>query len=338
MTARALAAALVATTMIGSASAKNLPEIFAELGPSVARVEFVGELYNGERETGTGSGFLVSEDGLILTCRHVLPDPANYRSFEIYVRFGGRDQPAVKARAIWSASSADIALLEVIDPAGAPLRLDAAAPLPGTSVAALGFPINLDLNITSGIVSGRDPPHHYVMDTTINPGNSGGPIITMTGRVIGVAWGAHLVWKNGNQTTPLQGIRLFTPISAFISELPQPYRERINASAAPPFESAVLPEQLRRSFTIDVVKDDHPVVFAPDQRSYALNFDAEPGYRIVDTNLTRISDTRLSGLAVEVSPSGDRATVRFNLTSGPLTDQWRGWFESTLELTQVRAR
>jgi len=141
----------------------------------------------------TGSGFVVSGDGRIITNEHVV-DGAE----QVTVRIGtsGDEQPATVLAAD---ASKDLALLQV-DTGGTQLPAlelaDSGAVGVGDPVYAIGNPYGLDHTLTSGIVSalGRDieapdgTPISGVIqtDAAINPGNSGGALLNADGKVIGV--------------------------------------------------------------------------------------------------------------------------------------------------------
>lgn len=134
-----------------------------------------------------GSGFLISADGYVLTCAHVV-DGAS----EIVVRL--RDRREFNAQLIGLDKRSDIALLK-IGATGLP-RVDVGDPHKlgvGEWVLAIGSPFGFDSSATAGIVSatGRSlPKENYTpfiqTDVAINPGNSGGPLFNLDGKVVGV--------------------------------------------------------------------------------------------------------------------------------------------------------
>lgn len=138
-------------------------------------------------ESSLGSGFIVSPDGYILTCAHVVD-----RARDIQVRLNDRRE--YSARLIGSDRRSDIALLK-IETGGLPTVVigDAAKLNVGEWVLAIGSPFGFDNSATVGIVSakGRTLPNENYMtfiqtDVPINPGNSGGPLFNLKGEVVGV--------------------------------------------------------------------------------------------------------------------------------------------------------
>jgi serine protease Do len=135
-----------------------------------------------------GSGFVISEDGLILTNNHVVED---VEKIEIVFKDGTRS----KGEIVGTDPKTDIALIRAKEKRNyVPLRLgDSDAMLPGDWVIAIGNPFGLDHTVTAGIVSatGRDigqgPYDDFIQtDAAINPGNSGGPLVNLAGEVIGI--------------------------------------------------------------------------------------------------------------------------------------------------------
>lgn len=141
-----------------------------------------------DRETSSlGSGFIISEDGYILTNHHVV-DGAD----EVIVRLDNRQE--YDAKVIGSDKDSDVALIK-IDAKNLPtLEYGSTSDLKvGEWVLAIGSPFGFDHTVTAGIVSakGRSLPNdNYIpfiqTDVAINPGNSGGPLFNMDGEVIGI--------------------------------------------------------------------------------------------------------------------------------------------------------
>ena len=139
-----------------------------------------------------GSGFVIDRRGDIVTNDHVVQNATNVR-----VGFsGGATYPA---RIVGTDPSTDLAVIRVDAPASAlhPLRLaDSGVARVGDTVFAIGNPFGLDRTMTAGIISatGRDIqapnglgiPNAIQTDAPINHGNSGGPLLSASGRVVGV--------------------------------------------------------------------------------------------------------------------------------------------------------
>ncbi|SOZ35424.1 DegQ family serine endoprotease [Cupriavidus neocaledonicus] len=138
-----------------------------------------------EQSRGVGSGFIISQDGYVMTNAHVVADAET-----IYVTLP--DKREFKAKLIGSDKRTDVALLKV-EASGLP-RLplgDSNKVRAGEWVLAIGSPFGLDNSVTAGIVSakGRDTGDYLPFiqtDVAVNPGNSGGPLINLRGEVIGI--------------------------------------------------------------------------------------------------------------------------------------------------------
>src|SRR6267378_4774520 len=134
-----------------------------------------------------GSGFVISQDGYVLTNAHVVEG-----ADEITVKF--TDKRELKAKVIGADKRTDIALIK-IDATGLPaVRFGDPAKLKvGEWVVAIGSPFGFENTVTAGIVSAKGrslPQENFVpfiqTDVAINPGNSGGPLFNMRGEVVGI--------------------------------------------------------------------------------------------------------------------------------------------------------
>ena len=139
------------------------------------------------RSSALGSGFVISEDGFVVTNNHVI-DGAD----EILIEFfGGRELPA---EVIGTDPKTDIALLKVEADAALPFVSfgDSDTARVGDWVMAMGNPLGQGFSVSAGIVSARNRAlsgtyDDYIQtDAAINRGNSGGPLFDMDGNVIGV--------------------------------------------------------------------------------------------------------------------------------------------------------
>ncbi|MEC8996509.1 MAG: Do family serine endopeptidase [Pseudomonadota bacterium] len=134
-----------------------------------------------------GSGFILTNDGYIMTNNHVVSN-----SSEILITLS--DETVLEAQLIGSDSRSDLALLKV-DGRNLPIVSVATADnlKVGEWVLAIGSPFGFSHTVTAGIVSGKQrklPDESYVpyiqTDVAINPGNSGGPLFNLSGDVVGV--------------------------------------------------------------------------------------------------------------------------------------------------------
>lgn len=135
----------------------------------------------------SGSGFIISEDGYVLTNNHVVAG-----ADEVTVRLTDRRQ--FVAKVIGTDVRSDIALLKV-DAEDLPYVTTGSSESlkVGEWVLAIGSPFGFDFSVTAGIVSAKQralPNESYVpfiqTDVAINPGNSGGPLFNLDGEVVGI--------------------------------------------------------------------------------------------------------------------------------------------------------
>ena len=138
-----------------------------------------------EVQRGVGSGFIISNDGYVLTNAHVV-DGAD----DVIVTL--TDRREFKAKVLGSNKRSDVALLKV-DVSNLPYLTvgDSDKIRVGEWVIAIGSPFNLENTVTAGIISAksRDTGDFLPLiqsDVAVNPGNSGGPLINMRGEVIGI--------------------------------------------------------------------------------------------------------------------------------------------------------
>ena len=148
---------------------------------------------------GSGSGFVVSADGMVYTNHHVVSEKeATMVVTEIHILW--KNGESRQAELIASDEIADFAMLKIIPNEETPnetfdyVKLaDSDKVLPGQMVAAIGSPLDHGFSITSGIVSAINRQSRkgrwvsYIQtDTVINKGNSGGPLFDLNGDVIGM--------------------------------------------------------------------------------------------------------------------------------------------------------
>jgi len=229
----------------------------AQIAPSVLNVEGVG---------GTGSGFVFTPDGLILTNSHVIagaPHPG------VTLLDGRR----LRADVVGDDPDTDLAVVRVSASDLRPATLgDSSSLMPGQLVVAIGNPFGFQHTVTAGVVSalgrglrartGRLMENLIQTDAALNPGNSGGPLVTSDARVVGI--NTAIIFGG-------QGIAFAVPVNtarAVISALIRDGRVRrailgISAHTAPiarrivhdhslPHESGVLVSEVQRGSPADL--------------------------------------------------------------------------------------
>jgi putative serine protease PepD len=168
----------------------DVKAVLAAVEPAVVQV-VSGE---GDFGTGTGTGFIVSDDGQILTNAHVVAGATDVR-----VRLSGQSTARPATVIGVDDDGDDVALLQLDDLAGLPEPLPVAplgsgtASEVGDSVVAVGYALGLrgTPTVTAGIVSAKDRSVDLLNgliqhDASISPGNSGGPLVNAAGEVIGI--------------------------------------------------------------------------------------------------------------------------------------------------------
>lgn len=156
--------------------------------------EFFGDNMLRPREyvqSGIGTGFIISEDGYIVTNQHVIDNAT-----EIKVNIAGEKKQYV-ARIIGQDKELDLAVIK-IDGANKFTTVslgDSQKNRVGEWVVAIGNPYGLDHTVTAGVISATGRPmkiedrvykNLIQTDAAINPGNSGGPLLNLQGEVIGI--------------------------------------------------------------------------------------------------------------------------------------------------------
>jgi putative serine protease PepD len=178
--------AVASNPVPGKDAASTAGSVYATASPAVVSVK---------TNEGSGTGFLISRDGKLVTNAHVVGS-----SSRVIVRFGSRGS-SLDAAVIGTDASDDLAVLSIdagaIPKAVKPLQFaDSRTVRIGDPAIAIGNPFGLDRTATQGIVSavGRhiEAPNGFEIDSVIqtdapiNPGNSGGPLLDSSAHVIGV--------------------------------------------------------------------------------------------------------------------------------------------------------
>lgn len=171
---------------------QTISQLYQTISPSVLHIKNKGRKSGEGKPVGeaTGSGFLISSDGYIVSNHHVVQGAR-----ELFATLG--DGTTLNAELKGSDASTDMAILKVDGKSFPALSFaDSDKIRPGQIAVAIGNPYGLQQTITAGVVSavgrslragnGRLIDDIIQTDAALNPGNSGGPLLDSTGHVIGV--------------------------------------------------------------------------------------------------------------------------------------------------------
>ncbi|HEX8637106.1 MAG TPA: trypsin-like peptidase domain-containing protein [Pyrinomonadaceae bacterium] len=166
-----------------------------KISPSVVKIEVeanrrIANTKPQPAQTGSGSGFIFTSDGFILTNSHVVH---NAGKIHVVAENGSR----FAAELIGDDPDTDLAVIRVSAPNVVPARLGSSGRLKvGQMAIAIGNPLGFQTTVTAGVVSalgrslrgrsGRLIDDVIQTDAALNPGNSGGPLVNSRGEVIGV--------------------------------------------------------------------------------------------------------------------------------------------------------
>jgi serine protease Do len=252
---------------------------------------------------GIGSGFIVSEDGYILTNAHVVAEAK-----EVTVRMADAKRE-FKAKVVGSDPRTDIALLKV-DAKKLPVaKLGKSSSVqPGQWVAAIGSPFGFSNTITAGIVSATEralPAETYVpfiqTDVAVNPGNSGGPLLNLDGEVIGIN---SMIYS---RTGGYMGVSFAIPIetaldiSRQLRETGKVTRGRLGVAIQP------LTKELAQSFKLDTT--DGVIVANVDANSPAAKAGLQAGDVILSYNGKALSEANNLPRLVGSTKPGEQAKL-----------------------------
>jgi len=232
-----------------------------------------------EPEKGTGSAFVVTSNGYLVTCAHVVQGATR-----VEVQVAGK---SVEARVVAVAPDDDLALLKIEAAGLKALSLGNSEQVKlAEAVWAIGFPLATVLGdgvkVTGGAVSGivsHEGQKRFQIDAAINPGNSGGPVVNGRGEVVAVA-SSKLVGPE------LSGVGLSVPTERVLALLkaqqvtPEPASPAENLDG-PALAEAVVPSVLLVTVVSEAMKASGQIVELSTSGSFQVRQDAnQPRGRI----------------------------------------------------------
>lgn len=293
----------------------SIPDIYNKVSPAVVGITTQNLTLNQfQVQGGSGSGFIFSKDGYVLTNYHVIEGAS-----KISVMFSNKT--TADATVVNYDSDLDVAVLKISGDMEMPavLELDSSADvLVGEPVIAIGSPLGETFlnSLTSGIISAKDRriedsdgiKNYIQTDAAINPGNSGGPLINAYGKVIGINTAKI-------SDSSVSGMGFAIPITAVVDvvndlvENPLNTSITLGVSITEPTETELKYRQI-----------DHGVkVSAVAAGSIAANGGIEPNDIITKFNGTEISSTSDLQKAKGKVSSGDKVEVEINRSGKTMT-------------------
>ncbi len=175
----------------------DIRAILAEVEPAVVRIDVTADPESINRRSGTGTGFIIASNGVVVTNAHVANAETTSAATQLVVTLS--DGTSAVGRVVGEDRAQDLAVVK-INRTGLPtVQLGDSDTLQvGDAVVAIGNALGIagSPTVTSGIVSGLGRTVHISgtetlidaiqTDAAINPGNSGGPLVDVRGRVIGI--------------------------------------------------------------------------------------------------------------------------------------------------------
>ncbi|EKU73162.1 MULTISPECIES: S1 family peptidase [Sphingobium] len=313
------------------ATAQVATEVRSQVRRAVVRLEISGIGSDGMKESKVGTGFLVTEDGYVLTAEHnvLYKNSEAYSSDRKIVAFVNIAQGLpLEAQLISTDASLGVAILKLPEETElryqpVPLCMDA-EPKANDGLVAFGFPEGQQFAARDGPLDSKDGVGaRWQTGIFAMPGMSGGPVTDIQGRVVAIMESGSTQGGPRSTVTPIRwATRLLS--------LAQP----LWVSCAQTATVSSSTDVISVSASVDLINDDH-LGMSARSRMFRQIITPTPGYRIVSTAVTATSANNNSEPSVALQPDGS-AEFRVNLTSGPVFDRWRGWWKGVVVTRQRR--
>ena len=259
------------------------------------------------QSASSGSGFIISEDGYIVTNYHVINGASSVK----VTLYNG---DTYDATVIGGDSDYDVAVLKINAAGLTPVTLGNSADVNvGDSVLAIGNPLGeLTFSMSGGYVSSCNrainvdgtPFNMIQVDCSINPGNSGGPLVNLYGEVVGIVSAKYSSYSN----TTVEGLGFAIPISdvrAIITDIIE--NGQVTGKAYLAIKAGTMTEQMAAQYDIDITEG----VFVYSTESGGAGEKA--GLQLGDV-ITKLNDTAITSMtdltmAKKSYKAGDTVTL-----------------------------
>jgi S1-C subfamily serine protease len=254
--------------------------VYANARPAVVSIE---------SDEGSGSGSIITTDGLILTNAHVV---GNSRTVKVHLE----DGRTLEGRVIGYGDGQDLAAVQVQGRNFPTIPLAATAARVGQRAFAIGNPFGLEGTFTTGIVSRIDNQQGRIQtDAAINPGNSGGPLLNSQGQMIGVNTSIYAISRDAGNI----GIGFAIAIDRV-----QPFLTAVRDGTArqSPQGNLVAQDLSLNGTPVQGQLDRNSSILEDDNSYYTrYSFEGRAGQRVV----LEMSSNELDSYLILISPSGE---------------------------------
>jgi S1-C subfamily serine protease len=254
--------------------------VYANARPAVVSIE---------SDEGTGSGSIISADGLILTNAHVV---GNSRTVKVRLE----DGRTLEGRVVGYGNELDLAAVRIQGNNFPTISLASATAKVGQRAFAIGNPFGLEGTFTTGIVSRIDNERGVIQtDAAINPGNSGGPLLNSQGQLIGVNTSIYAISRDSGNI----GIGF-----AINTNRVQPFLTAVRDGSAPQSpQSGLVAQSITLNGTpVQGRLDSNSSVLQDDNSYYTrYTFEGKAGQRLVIS----MTSSELDSYLILLSPNGD---------------------------------
>ncbi len=254
--------------------------VYANARPAVVSIE---------SDEGTGSGSIISADGLILTNAHVI---GNSRTVKVRLE----DGRVLEGRVVGYGDGLDLAAVRIQGNNFPTIPLASAAAKVGQKAFAIGNPFGLEGTFTTGIVSRIDNERGLIQtDAAINPGNSGGPLLNSQGQLIGVNTSIYAISRDSGNI----GIGF-----AINTNRVQPFLTAVRDGSAPqtPQSGLVAQSIMLNGTPVQGRLDSNSSVLEDDNSYYSrYTFEGRAGQRLV----IEMTSSEVDAYLILLSPNGD---------------------------------